>query len=372
MGEALVSIIINNYNYGRFLKDAIDSALSQSYADAEVIVVDDGSTDDSREIIIGYEDKIISVLKENGGQASALNAGFAASRGDIVIFLDSDDMLLPTATERATKSILGNPDVVKVHWPLWIVDERGRRTGEIAPDSAVPEGDFHDIVACRGPDDFAWPPTSGNAWTRALLEHILPIPETTYKRGADSYLTMLAPFFGPVAAIRTPQSLYRQHGRNSWRSMSFDVRLEREVRYFENYVVAAREHCEARGYRVNMDAWRTNSWWWRLRRAVEELAAWVPPGEPFILVDNGIWGMDVRADRRPIPFLERNGRYWGPPPDDVTAIREFERLRRSGARFLVFAWPAFWWLHYYAGFHDHLRANFPCLLENERVVLFEL
>ena len=160
MGRAAAraSIIINNYNYDRFLKDAIDSALGQSHADTEVIVVDDGSTDDSRRIIGGYGSRIIPVLKENGGQASALNAGFAASRGDIVIFLDSDDMLLPTAAERAAEMLAGNPGAVKVHWPLWIVDERGRQTGGIAPDSAIPEGDFHEIVARRGPDDFAWPP----------------------------------------------------------------------------------------------------------------------------------------------------------------------------------------------------------------------
>src|SRR5713226_5859186 len=91
------SIIVNNYNYGRFLKDAIDSALHQSYPGVEVIVVDDGSTDHSREIIASYGDRIIPVLKENGGQASAFNAGFSQSRGKVIFFLDSDDAMLHTA-----------------------------------------------------------------------------------------------------------------------------------------------------------------------------------------------------------------------------------------------------------------------------------
>ena len=93
----LVSVIVNNYNYGHFLSEAIDSALAQTYTRTEVIVVDDGSTDDSSEIIAGYGDRIIPVLKENGGQASAFNAGFAKSRGDVICFLDADDYLFPQA-----------------------------------------------------------------------------------------------------------------------------------------------------------------------------------------------------------------------------------------------------------------------------------
>ena len=91
----LVSVIINNYNYGHFLGEAIDSVLNQTYPNIEIVVVDDGSTDNSREIISSYQEKIISVLKENGGQASAFNAGFAASRGDIIFMLDSDDIFVP-------------------------------------------------------------------------------------------------------------------------------------------------------------------------------------------------------------------------------------------------------------------------------------
>src|SRR5437879_7689558 len=99
----LASIIINNDNYDVFLREAVDSALNQTYLNTEVIVVDDGSTDRSREIIASYGDQIIPVLKGNGGQASAFNAGFAASRGEVVFFLDSDDILLPTAVKNATK-----------------------------------------------------------------------------------------------------------------------------------------------------------------------------------------------------------------------------------------------------------------------------
>src|SRR5262249_29495742 len=95
MERPLASVIINNYNYGRFLKASIDSALAQRYPCTDVIVVDDGSTDYSRRIIASYGDKIVSLLKSNQGQASAFNVGFGVSRGEVVCFLDADDSLLP-------------------------------------------------------------------------------------------------------------------------------------------------------------------------------------------------------------------------------------------------------------------------------------
>ena len=66
------------------------------------------------------------------------------------------------------------------------------------------------------------------------------------------------------------------------------------------------------------------------------------------------------------------GQYWGAPPDDATAIKELERLQRSGASFMVFAWPAFWWFDHYPGLCEHLRSKFRCVLENERLVALDL
>src|SRR4051794_25098084 len=119
------SVIVNNYDYGRFVAGAIESALAQTHGATEVVVVDDGSTDDSREVIAGYADAVVPVLKENGGQASAFNAGFERSRGDTIVFLDADDRLAPTAVERAVAE-LDDPQLAKVHWPLRVIDADGR------------------------------------------------------------------------------------------------------------------------------------------------------------------------------------------------------------------------------------------------------
>src|SRR5262245_34856310 len=111
------SIVISNYNYARFLGHAIDSALGQTWPETEVIVVDDGSTDESHQVIADYGSRIVPVLKHNGGMASTQNAGFAASHGDVILFLDADDALLPTTVAQAVKRF-ANPQVVRVQWAM--------------------------------------------------------------------------------------------------------------------------------------------------------------------------------------------------------------------------------------------------------------
>ena len=114
------------------------------------------------------------------------------------------------------------------------------------------------------------------------------------------------------------------------------------------------------------------TWMQRLYQTAQDIARLIPLGAAFILVDQEQFGPVVTAGRRAMPFLERDGHYWGPPSDDRTAIGELERLRQSGARFVVFGWPAFWWLDYYAAFHRYLCAKFCCVLRNEHLIIFNL
>jgi SAM-dependent methyltransferase len=111
----------------------------------------------------------------------------------------------------------------------------------------------------------------------------------------------------------------------------------------------------------------------QLRLATDEPLRIIPAGSQFILVDDGQSG-NVRAPgtHRVLPFLEKDGVYWGPPPDDATAWRELERLRRTGASHIAFASPSFWWLEHFGEFARRLRGQFPCVLENERLVVFKL
>jgi glycosyltransferase involved in cell wall biosynthesis len=365
------SIVINNHDYGRFLAEAIEGALAQSWARTEVIVVDDGSRDDSRDVIDRYRGRVDAVLKENGGQASAFNAGFERSRGDVVIFLDADDALSPRAIERALEGFC-EPNVVKVHWPLEVIAEDGRPTGQRYPDSPLPDGDRRATLLRAGPTTELSPPTSGNAWARTFLEAVLPVPEFLYRISADKYLMELAPFFGVVRALCEPLSRYRRHGHGSQLETPLEVRLARELAFYDNYTAVLCEYLAARGVAVDLDAWKRNSWWHRQERALREIAALPATDGPLIFVDDGSWGTGTLAGRPRLPFLERDGQYWGQPRDDASAIGELERLRGSGATFIIFVWATFWWLNHYTGLHEHLRGSYPRVIDNERVIAFDL
>jgi predicted O-methyltransferase YrrM len=112
---------------------------------------------------------------------------------------------------------------------------------------------------------------------------------------------------------------------------------------------------------------------YKLQLIREAIAALIPLEAMFILVNDNRWDAgDTLSSRRVIPFLEREGQYWGPPADDASAIQELERLRQSGASSIIFAWPSFWWLDYYSEFNHHLHSNYSQVFADERILMFNL
>jgi glycosyltransferase involved in cell wall biosynthesis len=214
MTKPLVSVIINNYNYGRFVGEAISSALSQTYDRVEVIVVDDGSTDNSRTVIESYGKGITAVFKVNGGQSSAFNAGFAKSSGEIICLLDADDLFLTSKVER----IVNAYRYAGVGWcvhPLQAVNAMGRPIPG-TPDVRYPTGcyDFRKQYL-RGRPTFWAAPTSGLSFRRAILAKLLPMP-SHIRITADNYLTFSFPAFAPGFYISECLSLQRIHGDNAY------------------------------------------------------------------------------------------------------------------------------------------------------------
>jgi glycosyltransferase involved in cell wall biosynthesis len=213
-----VDIVISNYNYGAYVADAIDSARGQSHPDVNVVVVDDGSTDDSRERLSAYDGMVDLVLQENGGQASAFNTGLARCTGDVVIFLDADDMLKPDAAALAAAAFAASPEIAKVQFGMEVIDADGRPTGVTKPPAhmPMPSGDLR-RAEVNFPFDLAWLATSGNAFRAAALRRILPIPELEYPVcGADWYLVHLMTLLGTVVSLDEVGAYYRVHGGNNY------------------------------------------------------------------------------------------------------------------------------------------------------------
>lgn len=115
-------------------------------------------------------------------------------------------------------------------------------------------------------------------------------------------------------------------------------------------------------------------WTDKLQRAVGELLGIIENGASFVLIDGDQLGLHrVFAGRYVIPFPQQDGEYAGPPPDSETGIEAFERLRRDKIMdYVVVAWPAFWWVEYYENFFAMLRSQFPVVLDNERLIIFDL
>lgn len=213
-----VDIIVNNHNYGRYVAAAIESARAQTHPGVSVIVVDDGSTDDSREVIGRFAEEIEIVFKEQGGQASALNAGLARGDGEVVIFLDSDDVLHPEAAARVAAAFAADGELVRTQSRTEIIDADGRRSGIVKPlpHLPMPNGDMRHEELTR-PYDIVWMATSANAFRRQALDRILPIPAQAYPRtGADWYLVHLSALLGPVRSLPEVGAYYRVHGGNSY------------------------------------------------------------------------------------------------------------------------------------------------------------
>jgi glycosyltransferase involved in cell wall biosynthesis len=127
------SVVIANWNYAEYLHAAIDSAFGLDWptSHVEVIVVDDGSTDDSRTVIKSYGTRVRAIYQANGGQRAACNAGFAVASGDVVVFLDADDVLEPSFAREVAAVFY--PGVSKVQCQMQVIDASGEPTGSVFP-----------------------------------------------------------------------------------------------------------------------------------------------------------------------------------------------------------------------------------------------
>ena len=239
----LLSVVITCYNYARYVGIAIDSALAQTYPNVEVIVVDDGSTDPSADVIARYGERVRAIRQANQGSIPAYNRGFAESRGELVLFLDADDVAEPTLAQRVVDA--WHDGCVKVQYDLKIIDAAGADLGrrfchfDAGYDAAAVRRSF----ARSG--TYLWPVTAGNVYGRRFLEAAGPLKVGI---GPDGLLNTIAPAYGDVVTLQDCLASYRLHGANMWSSNGLDLtRLPERIAARQRELDELASHARGRG-----------------------------------------------------------------------------------------------------------------------------
>lgn len=232
-----ISVILNNYNYGEFIGEAIQSVLAQDFSDFELIVVDDGSTDCSRREIEKWNDaRIRTIFKANGGQLSAFHAGLAVATGGILCFLDSDDRYSPEYLGAVSRFFGGHADCGLLLTGMEYFGARNGRMPFPYPEGRLGGRAFSVAVLHQ----WCGVPTSGCALRRELVRRFLPWPEGEgeWRLRADDLLVWGAEVAGGIKFYQaTPSVYYRVHARNAFcgREESASAELTRRRLAAENF-----------------------------------------------------------------------------------------------------------------------------------------
>lgn len=242
-----VSVLITCYNYGRYVGEAIESALNQTYAVAEIIVSDDGSSDNSCEMVESYarrDARVKLVRGRHGGMAACLNGAYEASSGEILCFLDADDMFLPRKIESVVNVFRAQADAGFCVHPALLIDHRGRRRG-VYPLGAMPVGDCVSDTFAHAGILMGLPPTTNLSLRREVAARLFPIP-VEFTGYAEQAIHRLAPLMTKLCSPGDPLAEWRQHGKNDQKATRLTLkRLDRELQVMTLLWQKQREYLES-------------------------------------------------------------------------------------------------------------------------------
>lgn len=241
------SVLINNYNYGRYLEQCIESVLNQTHENVEIIVYDDGSTDNSLDVLEKYKNKVIIIVNENYGktqnlnQANAIYQAFLKSTGDIIFLLDSDDAFNEKKIEKVVNFFRSNPETDAVQHKFFEINHKGQITDTVRP--VINRVDnYKDYIFSVKNLFQLFVQTSGLAFKRVVLEKMLPFDEDLYTTVCiDTRLMIGVSLFGKIATLDEPLGYYRVHGENTsnrWGSIEgHQLNVNEVYAYFNQYAV---------------------------------------------------------------------------------------------------------------------------------------
>ena len=395
---AKVTLAIPTRNRSKFLKSCLESALAQEFAELQITVLDDASSDDTEAVVATCGDPRVRYVRNEShlGPFNCWLRAIAESASEYVAVVPDDDILLPGFVSSSIAGLTAAPSAAFSTGAARYIDAAGRPIGtqQVCGFTAgvVSGSDFlHRIV--DSPVFRSEPATvmfrgaalatlgsSGAPHTKQLFDFnwlirlaahhdLVFIDDVLAEVRQHPLQTRRAAFCliegsGPLALLaeRTDAACYLLQSERAadasyrhWLATRL-LALNRDRSALLRRLVPSLDFA------------------WAERRAIgaQEIRCTVAPGELFALVDEELWGPDEFPDRRAHRFIERDGEYYGAPPDDGVAIEELGRSRQTGTAWMVFGWPSFWWFDSYPEFARYLRSSFRVVLENDRILAFDL
>ena len=257
----LVSIVTPSYNQGRFLRRTIDSVLSQDYPRVEYFVIDGGSTDESVDILRSYGDRFFWLAERDRGQTDAINKGLRQSRGDVVAYLNSDDVLLPGAITSAVERLRAHPEWDLVYGNAYHIDEADVVLGEYPTAPFSFDRLLQDCCICQ-PAAF---------WRRGLLDRVGLFDDSLHYAMDYEYWMRLDRAGAILVQVPDFLACTRVHERT--KTLSARAEVYREIlavsrrhaadASFSQYYAAWHHRCHhsASGWPRWLRWWRTCHWW---------------------------------------------------------------------------------------------------------------
>lgn len=229
--EPLVSIIMANHNYGSYIGRAIESVLNQSWQNLELVICDDGSTDDSLDSIRRYQsqdDRVKLIAHDVAqGQGVAFNSAYQKCRGEIICILDSDDTYFPEKIERITRHFQNHPTIGLLSHSGNMIDADDRFLCGMPFRTRLEHGWMGERVLERG-GRWSHMPGGGTCIRREVARYLFPVPADVHRMYADGYLYTLGALLTEISSIPEPLYNYRIHGRNALQRTLRDEKVSQQ------------------------------------------------------------------------------------------------------------------------------------------------
>lgn len=221
----LVSIVITAYNQAGYLDEAIQSILNQDYPNIELIVLDDGSTDDTRTVLAKYADRFHWESQANMGQAATLNKGWEMAKGEFLSYLSSDDYLLKDAVSTAVDCFNKKPEIVQTYCDFLLVDEKSRLINKKIAPAYDYEKMVVDTICMPGPGVFfrRWALKKSGGW------------DTSFRQMPDYEFWLRLGLCGAFYKIPKVLAAYRIHDESQSITVSDPQKSEEPVRALEKF-----------------------------------------------------------------------------------------------------------------------------------------